>query len=42
MQTYFVSICLEEKNMKKKMIDEKIKMETKLTDNALLVNTPLQ
>ena len=28
--------------MKKKMIDKKIKIETRLTDNALLVVIPLQ
>jgi len=39
---YFVGICLEEENMKKKKIDEKIKIETKLTNNALSVVTPLQ
>jgi len=29
-----VGVCPEEENMKKKMIDEKIKIETKLADNA--------
>ena len=38
MQMCFVGVCLEEENMKKKMIDEKIKTETKL---ALPVVTPL-
>jgi len=33
----FVGVCLEEKNTKKEMIDEKIKMETKLANNALPV-----
>ena len=37
----FVDICIEEENMKKKIIDEKIKIETKLVSNALLVVTPL-
>ena len=39
---YFVGVCPEEENMKKKMIDKKIKIETRLTDNALLVVIPLQ
>ena len=39
---YFVGVCPEEENMKKKMIDKKIKIETKLTDNVLLVVIPLQ
>ena len=39
---YFVGICPETENMKKKMIDKKIKIETKLTDNVLLVVIPLQ
>ena len=38
----FVSICPEEKNVKKEMIDKKIKIETKLTNNALPVVVPLQ
>jgi len=42
MQTCFVGVCLEEENMKKKIIDEKIKIETKLTSNALPVVAPLQ
>jgi len=42
MQTCFVGVCLEEKNMKKKKIDGKIKIETKLADNELLVVTSLQ
>ena len=42
MQTYYVGIDLEEKNIKKKMIDEKIKIKTKLASNALPVVTPLQ
>jgi len=33
-RTCFVGVCPEEENMKKKMIDEKIKIETKLADNA--------
>ena len=32
----------EGENTKKEMIDEKIKMETKLTDDVLPVVTPLQ
>jgi len=36
----FVDVCLEKENMKKKMIDKKIKIETKPTDNALLVVIP--
>jgi len=39
---YFVGVCPEEENIKKKMIDKKIKIETKLTDNVLLVVIPLQ
>ena len=39
MQMYFVDICIEEENMKKKIIDEKIKIETKLASNALPVVT---
>jgi len=35
-----VGICPEE-NMKKKKIDKKIKIETKLTDNAFSVITSL-
>ena len=38
----FVGMCPEGENMKKEMIDEKINMETKLTDNVLLVVAPLQ
>ena len=38
----FVGVCPEEKNMKKKKIDEKIEIETKLTNNAFPVVTPLQ
>jgi len=37
----FGGMCLEGENMKNEMIDEKINMETKLTDNVLLVVTPL-
>ena len=36
-----MGLCSEEKNIKKKMIDEKIKMKTKLTDNVLSVVIPL-
>ena len=39
---YLVGVCPETENMKKKMIDKKIKIETKLTDNVLLVVIPLQ
>jgi len=42
MQMCFVGVCPEEKNMKKKMINKKIKIETKLASNALLVVTSLQ
>ena len=38
----FIGMCSEEENMKKEIIDEKINMETKLTDNVLPVVTPLQ
>ena len=38
----FVGVCPEGENTKKEMIDEKIKMETKLTDNVLPVVAPLQ
>jgi len=38
----FVGVCPEEENIKKKMIDKKIKIETKLTNNAFPVVTPLQ
>jgi len=34
----FVSVCPEEKNMKMKKIDEKIEIETKLTNNAFPVS----
>jgi len=34
-------MCSEEKNTKKEIINEKIKMETKLTDNVLSVVIPL-
>jgi len=37
----FVGMCPEGENMKKKMINEKINMETKLTDNVLPVVTEL-
>jgi len=37
----FVDVCLEEENMKKKKIDEKIKIETKLANNTLSVVVPL-
>jgi len=39
---YFVGICPEEENMKNKIIDKKIKIETKLTNNDLLVVISLQ
>ena len=42
MRTCFVGVCPEEENMKKKKIDEKIKIETKLAGNALPVVAPLQ
>jgi len=38
---YFVSVCPKEENMKKKMINEKIKIKIKLANNALLVITLL-
>ena len=38
----FVGVFPEEENMKKKKIDKKIKIETKPTDNALLVVISLQ
>jgi len=41
MQICFVDICIEEKNMKKKIIDKKIKIKTKLASNTLPVVTPL-
>ena len=39
---YFVGVCPEEENMKNKIIDKKIKIETKLTNNDLLVVISLQ
>ena len=42
MKMCFVGVCPEKKNMKKKMIDNKIKIETKLTNNTLSVVVPLQ
>jgi len=36
-QTCFVGICPKKENMKKKIIDEKIKIKTKLVNNALSV-----
>ena len=41
MQTYFVGVDLEKENIKKKIIDKKIKIETKLASNTLLVVIPL-
>jgi len=38
----FVVVCPEGENTKKEMIDEKIKMETKLANNVLPVVAPLQ
>ena len=40
-QICFVDIYIEEENMKKKIIDEKIKIETKLASNTLPVVTSL-
>ena len=36
-----MSICSENKNMKNKIVDKKIKIETKLTNSALPVVTLL-
>ena len=38
----FVGIYLKEENMKKKIIDKKIKIEINPTNNALLVVIPPQ
>jgi len=38
----FIGVCSEEENMKNKIINEKIEMETKLTNNVFPVVTPLQ